>query len=141
MRSYRYLPAGYIPVGAVSPEVSVTTELPHPQFPTSPSCMSEESDITDLAKALEKMSVHSPISPENSKGDEEPNLKPIDGRLSVKSPFTQPSNKEPHAQKSTEYTVFVTMPDSHNQPLIPSLYFEVALEFLHKENEFTPSER
>lgn len=140
----RYLPDGYTAVGALALQTPVNIELPPPHFtkPT-PKIELEESDITDLAKALEKMSVHSPIQPQDNNGNVEPNLKPVDVKFSSPKPkevsceSTQPPHQQQPQQQPQQFTYFVTKPTLHERNFLPSLYFEAAIGFFSREIELS----
>lgn len=139
------MPEGYTSISALALNESVHVKLPPPHFiKSSPTNESEESDIADLASAMENMTVHSPVIPEEETGNAEPNLRPVDGGLSVKPKLFEhipDKAKHPLKQKSQNPSLFVTELDPREQRYLPSLYFEVKLELLQKEGELSPSER
>ncbi|GAA5800753.1 hypothetical protein HPULCUR_006189 [Helicostylum pulchrum] len=136
----RHLPEGYTPVGTLSNRDSM--KLPPPRIAKPVNAKSDENDIADLANALEKMSVHSPIyRSDNDDHDDniEPNLKLVNETLSIK--LSSKHKPEPRSQKSPEYAFSVTVPNSQKQNILPSLYFEVTIEFIHKDDDLYLFER
>ncbi len=137
------MPDGYTAVGALAVQAPVNIELPPPHFTKhSPQVELEESEITDLAKALEKMSVHSPTQPQSNlfnDGNVEPNLKPVDGKFlarpKVSHISTQPEAVRPPQQQPQKFTYFVTKPSLHERNSLPSYYFETTIGFLSKETD------
>ncbi|KAI8079435.1 SPRY domain-containing protein [Thamnidium elegans] len=127
----RYLPEGCTPVGVLSNKKPI--ELPPLRITRPANANSDENDITDLANALEKMSVHSPVYPSDNDDSIGPSLKSVNETLSIKS--SSKHTPEPRNQKSPEYAFSVTIPNSQKQNILPSLYFEVAIEFLHKDDD------
>ncbi|KAI8091717.1 hypothetical protein BDF21DRAFT_410072 [Thamnidium elegans] len=122
---------GCTPVGVLSNKKPI--ELPPLRITIPVNANSDENDITDLANALEKMSVHSPIYPSDNDDSIEPSLQSVNETLSIKSSLKH--TPEPRNQKSPEYAFSVTIPNSQKQNILPSLYFEVAIEFLHKDDD------
>lgn len=123
----------------------VNVELPPPHFTkSSPTIESEENDITDLANAMENMSVHSPVLSIDY-GNVEPNLKPVDGGLSARPKMSCEhipyKTKQSRQQQSRQLSLLITKLNPCEQNDLPSLYFEVTIEFLQKETELSPSER
>jgi hypothetical protein len=141
---FRHLPAGYTSVGALALQSPINVELPPPHFAklATTTTESDEADILDLSKALEKMTFDSPISPKEkiveNDGNVEPNLKPVDGRVSSRSSQQQdPSldesrSKVPHQKQ--EFLLEVEVADTYRKPS-PSLYFEASVGFLPKQIE------
>lgn len=138
----KYLPDGCTAVGALELQTSTSVELPPPHFPkTSANPELEESDITDLAKALENMSVHSPPSAQKhdsfGQSNIEPNLKPVDDKIlskptvSTASTHYEPPSSPP--QKSRQFSYFVTTPNIHERNSLPSLYYEVVVGAFAKD--------
>lgn len=132
----------------------MNVELPPPHFTKSkPSSTSlpelDESDITDLARAMEKMTFNSPVSPrenilENC-GNVEPNLRPVDGGLNTKpkasSKNTQSEVHLPQQQHMQQKLIHVSKPSSHEQNSLPSLYFEVTIGLLQPDIDLSISGR
>jgi hypothetical protein len=133
------LPAGYTSVGALALQSPVNVELPPPHFakPTVSTEESEEADILDLSKALERMNFNSPVSSEENDGNVEPNLKPVDGRMASRSLqkdtlLEDLQLKEPHQKH--EFSLDIEISDVYHKPS-PSLYFEASVGFLPKQLE------
>lgn len=134
----RYLPDGYTAVGALELQTPVSVELPPPHFPKTPASPElEETDIADLAKALENMSVHSPKSIQKRDNNIEPNLKPVDGKFVSKSTVSTVSAElelpRSPPQKSRQFSYFVTTPNIHERNSLPSLYFEFVIGAFAKD--------
>lgn len=85
------------------------------------------------------MSVHSPIYPSGKDDNIESNLKPVNETLSIES--SSKRTPEPRSQKSPEYAFSVTIPNAQKQNILPSLYFEVTIEFLRKDDDLYLFER
>lgn len=140
------MPEGYAPISSLTRIGSVHVELPPPHFAKSLLTVeSEESDIADLASAMENMSVHSPVFAEEDYGNVEPNLRPVDRGLSAQPKvfpgYTPYKTNNLRQQQPRDSSLFVTKLNPFEQRYLPSLYFEVAVELLQKEYELSPSER
>lgn len=85
------------------------------------------------------MSVHSPIYPSDKDDNIESKLKPAYETLSTES--SSKHTPESRSQKSPEYAFSVTVPNTQKQNILPSLYFEVSIEFLRKDNDLYLFER
>lgn len=156
----KHLPEGYTSLASLAQKTPVGMELPPPRvIPTKSSASiinpttAEEPDIMDLSQALAQMSFNSrgnsPVSPKNNStlntlapsfvdtGNVEPDLRPIDS-------FVTKENVVPKADANVSNTrhyqasLLVEKMDVYHKPL-PSLYFEVAAGFVHKEP--IPTER
>lgn len=140
--TFRYLPDGCTAVGALELQTPANVELPPPHFPkTSANTELEDSDITDLAKALENMSVHSPPSAQKhdsfGQSSIEPNLKPVDDKFlskpTVSTVSTQRGSSSSPPQKSRQFSYFVTIPNVHERNSLPSIYYEVVVGTFAKD--------
>ncbi|KAI8083959.1 uncharacterized protein B0P05DRAFT_535605 [Gilbertella persicaria] len=126
-----YLPKDYMPVGQLALQSPVNMKLPPPHFVKLDTMTeSDEHDIVDLTKALEKMTFHS-----EDVGNMEPNIRPVDGGGFMdyvpKTSFSLSS----YIDKA--HTLSVEMVDTYKKPL-PSVYFEFTLGFFqHHEDVFT----
>lgn len=128
---------GYTSIGNVAFQSPVNVELPPPHFiKPATSAESDEAEILNLSKSLEKMSFNSPTSEEND-GNVEPNLKPVDSRVLSRT-SQHKSSFEKKRLKTTElkqeFLLDLEVTDTYRKPS-PSLYFEASVGFLPKQIE------
>lgn len=147
----KYLPHGYQPVSVLALEVPINVELPPPHFTKTSekdkgSTLNdlEEADISNLTKALQNMSVNSPITPHHGSlikqdGNTEPNLKPVDGSLGESISTQNKSVRKTDSIEDFDRWFPVQLEDKFKKPL-PSLYYEATLEFFNKAEETMPYE-
>ncbi|CEI88769.1 hypothetical protein RMCBS344292_03147 [Rhizopus microsporus] len=125
-----YLPEGYSPIAALAVQPAATMKLPPPRRVPKIDPF-EETDVADLSKAMEQMSVRSPDL--HNIGNIEPNLKPID--------YIEQTQEI--VEGSTEFTFYFMKAGKHEQSFLPSIYYEVSVAFPKRDDSFdvVPSDR
>jgi hypothetical protein len=118
------LPPGYTPVAALATQSPINVELPPPHFTkTGESSKTNNTEEIDLSDAT----VEPVQQPDNPQGNVEPNLKPVDGGFA-------PPNVLRETDSDDSFGI-VDPSEQDQKKILPSLYYEVTLGFLRKENE------
>ncbi|RCH80149.1 hypothetical protein CU098_004648, partial [Rhizopus stolonifer] len=117
----KHLPKGYIPIATLANQSLFNMELPPPRIPKLEQTGSDEMDITNLSKAMEHMSVKSPVV---NDGSTEPSLKPIDSIEPIQDISTRPH----------QFTFYFMKSSQHEQNSLSSVYYEVRLGFSKKDS-------
>ncbi|KAI9262012.1 hypothetical protein BY458DRAFT_534609 [Sporodiniella umbellata] len=119
----KHLPEGYLAISTLASQSLFNMELPPPRMAKQVSL--EDSDLSDLSKAMEHMSFKSPVL---NDGNTEPSLKPIDSIEPIQD----------ISIRSEQFSFYFMKSSPHEQNTLSSVYYEIALEF-YKEDSLNVS--
>ncbi|KAI8993196.1 SPRY domain-containing protein [Pilobolus umbonatus] len=127
--SLRHLPDGYTPIGMITHKSCTNIELPPPPPMDNPidlytSILSDEND-TSMRSTVDN-EISSSNEAYQNRDSTEPNLKPVE---------PDANDRYLTSIDSREHLFTVQKASIQDQYTLPSMYYEVTIGFIHKENE------